>query len=306
MSIKDIIKKNEKIFNMCRKIDMKILTEISPEYASKYIYRKVFGKNLDLKNPKTYNEKLMWLKLYWREPLKSICADKYEVREFIKEKGEEECLNELYGVYDNAYDIKWDELPSKFVLKVNNTCGANIICDDKSKFDEKATKKKLNLWMKDKYYRIGAEIHYKNIKPRIVCEKYLDTDAGLLPIDYKLYCFSGIPKVIMICLERETGTPKYYLCDLEGNILPFNLTGQKAIESGLTKLELPKVTEEMCEISKNLSNQFPFVRMDFYEYNGRAIFGEMTFTPATCLDYNITEEGEKIMGEWIELPKKLI
>lgn len=306
MKIKDKLKSNVKIVKVYSYIIDKYvttLTKISPVQSSKYLYKSSMGKKLNLKHPKTYNEKLMWLKLYLRNPLKSVCADKYAVRDYIKERNEEECLNELYNVYNSVEDINWEELPEKFVLKVNNTCGANIICNDKQKISKEETLKKLKRWMKDKYYLRYAEIHYKDIEPKIICEKYLETDAGILPIDYKIYCFNGKPKVIMICTERESGKPKYYLCDLDGDILPFNKTGVMSIENGISKIELPKVTKEMYRISENLSKPFPFVRVDFYDYNGKVIFGEMTFTPAGCLDNNILPIGEKIMGEWIELPK---
>lgn len=307
--IKKLLKNNTLFMTLYRnfmRMDMAILTTISPVYASKYIYKKKFKKSLDLNNPKTYNEKLMWLKLFWREPLKSKCADKYEVREYIKVCGEEQCLNDLYDVYDDVKEINWDKLPNEFVLKVTNTCGANIICDDKNKLDKKETLKKLDIWMKDKYYLNSAEIHYKNIKPRIICEKYLKPKSGLLPIDYKVYCFNGEPKAIMICTGRETGNNKFYLCDLNGKILPFNIFGKLAIKEGQKYIKLPTCSKEMFDISKKLSAQFPYVRMDYYDYNGKVIFGEMTFTPAACLSTNVSDEGEKIMGEWIKLPKKIV
>lgn len=305
MNLKKKIKEKPYIAHYYRKIKyMKnsILTEISPEYTSKYLYKKKFNKELDLNDPKTYNEKLMWLKLFWKEPLKSKCADKYEVREFVKEKGEEQCLNELYGVYNNVDEIDWEKLPNKFVLKVNNTCGANIICNDKEKLNKSKAKRKLKIWMKDKFYRINAEMHYKDINPKIICEKYLDTDAGFLPIDYKIYCFNGVCKAIMICTDRESGSPQFMFCDLDGYILPFSLESKESIKRGITKLNLPESIKEMCEIANKLSMNLPFVRIDFYDYNGKAIFGEMTFTPSACLDKDITEEGEEVMGGWINLP----
>ena len=308
MNIKNKLKKSKIImisYDYFRNIDMKLLTSISPVYASKYIYKKKFKKILDLQNPSTFNEKLMWLKLYWENSLKSICADKYAVREYIKKMGEENCLNELYSVYNYVEDIEWDKLPNEFVLKVTNTCGANIICNDKSKLNEKETLDKLTRWMKDKFYFRFAEIHYKDIKPTIICEKYLKPEKGLVPIDYKVYCFNGEPKVMMLCTGRGSGNLKYHFCDLEGNILPFDDTAKLSIKNGINKIELPHTVAEMYRISSVLSKNIPFVRIDFYDHDGKVVFGEMTFTPCACLDNSISEEGEHIMGDWIKLPKNI-
>lgn len=294
------------IYSNIKTIGMSSLTKISPVVSSKILYSIRFKKNLNLKEPKTYNEKLMWLKLYWREPLKSKCADKYGVREYIRNLGEDKCLNDLYNVYSKTEDIIWEDLPKSFVLKVTNTCGANIICDDKANLDKKETLKKLNKWMNEKFYLRAAEMQYKNITPKIICEKYLKPQNGFLPIDYKIYCFNGEAKVIMLCTDRETGNPKFYLCDMNGEILPFNRTGIESINNGIKKIKLPSTIDEMCRLSKKLSSPFPFVRMDFYDHDGNVIFGEMTFTPAACLDHNITEQGEQIMGEWINLPSSTI
>ena len=305
MNIVKVLKTNKtlkSIYIRTNEIYRMNMTKISPILTSKYIYKRNFKKNLNLDNPQTYNEKLMWLKLFWKHPLKSICADKYKVRQYITEQGIKDCLNELYASYDSINEINWDQLPNTFAIKVNNTCGANIICDDKNKLSEKDTLNQIDKWMKDKYYLKHAEMQYKDIPPKIICEKYLNTENGFLPIDYKIYCFNGVPKVIMLCTERETGHAKYYLCDLNGNILPFNKAGKVAINNGINKIDLPKSSNEMYDICRILSSPFPFVRIDFYDYNNKAIFGEMTFTPGGCIDNNISEEGEKIMGEWISLP----
>jgi len=305
--IRSILKRNKVLFRIKKSYDHKKMkfyfNVLGPEKHAEILYRKHFGNYLDLKNPTTFNEKLNWLKLFWNPSVKSICADKYEVRQYIIEQGESDCLNQLYGVYEAVDEISWEKLPHSFVLKVNNTCGANIICADKDELNEIDVKKKLKGWLKDKFWKNSSELHYQFIEPKIICEKYLETDAGFLPIDYKIYCFNGKPKVAMICVERESGKPKFYLTDFTGKILPFNKRGIETIREGITSIELPKVIKEMYDLSTKLSKHFPFVRMDFYDYNGRAIFGEMTFTPRGCLDNNISAEGEKIMGEWIDLTK---
>ena len=269
---------------------------------SEFLYFLKMKEKIDLKNPQKFNEKLMWLKIYTQNPLKSQCADKYAVRDYLIKKGEGACLNKLYGVYDSSKEINWDELPHAFVLKVNNASGAIIVCEDKETLNREATSKKIDRWLKENYYTYYAEPHYQAIPPQLICEKYLKSGTHSVPVDYKFYCFDGIPKVMMMCVQRETGHPKFYLCDLEGTILPYNQAGKEALKEGIYKVELPATISEMCRISKNLASEFPFVRMDYYEINGAVVFGEMTFTPSACLDSNLHLEGELEMGEMINLP----
>ena len=187
-----------------------ILVKSSPVLATKYKYRRATGKSINLDNPKTFNEKVQWLKLYWQHPLVAKCADKYEVREFIQERNCDEILNPLYGVYDATSEIDWDKLPEKFVLKTTNGCGTNIICKDKGKLDKEEVFTKLNKWLKTDYSLRFAEIHYSKMTPRIICEKYIETEDGLLPNDYKVFCFNGKPKFILAINERETGNHQRY------------------------------------------------------------------------------------------------
>lgn len=192
------------------------LTKLSPVLASKRLYRRSFGQPLDLRNPKGFLEKLMWLKLYWRHPLVSKCSDKYAIREYVKECGCESVLNFLYGVYESTDEIDWVNLPDKFALKCTHGCGFNIICDDKSKLDRQAVFNTLREWMKIDYGLFFAEIQYSSIKPRIICEKYIENNLGCLPIDYKIHCFNGKARLFMVCTERETDV-KYDFLDLNWN-----------------------------------------------------------------------------------------
>lgn len=290
------------------RIGRRTVTRISPELASKIFYRVKFKKPLDLKDPKTFNEKLQWLKLYNRDDLKSICADKYEVTNYAKECSCPEIVNEVYNLYNSVDEIEWDRLPEKFALKCTHSCATNIICNDKSKLDIEDAKKKLKKWMKEDYSLDFAEIHYKKIKPRIICEKYLETDAGLFPVDYKLFCFDGEPKVAMVCSNRGSEKTKFYLYDNDWNIKPYNKNGVEAIKNNLEKdtSNRPKTFPQMLEYAKKLSSPFPFVRVDFYEVDGKVILGEMTFTPCACLDANLTKEAEEEMGALIKLPNKNI
>src|SRR5699024_3197946 len=151
------------------------LINISPVLATKYLYKKRTGRRLNLKSPRNFNEKVNWLKLYWRHPLVAKCGDKYEMREYVKENNCPEILTNIYNVYYDISDIDWNSLPQKFVIKVTNGCGFNIICRDKRKLDINETKNQINKWMNTNYSLKAAEIHYKKMTPRIICEKFLET-----------------------------------------------------------------------------------------------------------------------------------
>lgn len=301
--IKSILKKStiiRAVLQKGTKYILAALVKVTPLLASKYLYRKTTGKKLDIKNPKDFNEKLQWLKLYWQHPLVRKCADKYEVREYVKNCGCEEILNELYGVYDDVRQIEWDLLPDKFVLKTTNSCGTNIICTDKSKLNRNESFGKLRKWLKTDYGLCYAEIHYSKIKPRIICEKYIESDGGALPKDYKIFCFNGTPRIIQVITDRGVGQPKRYFYDLEWNVM--DLTKEYLTE--MKELCRPKNLDQMIAYSRRLAKGFPFVRVDFYDTEERAILGEMTFTPVGGLATYYREEALKKFGDWISLPKK--
>lgn len=278
-----------------------IVSSFSPKLASKLYYETKLHKKLDLKNPKTFNEKLMYIKLneYTNNQLVSKCVDKYRVREYIEECGCKELLNDLIGVYSNADEINFDELPDKFVLKCNHAAGYNIICSDKSKLDVEKTRKQLNRWIKNDYWKYVAEVQYKNVEKKIVCEKFLDSKDGNAIEDYKIYCFNGKAEFCMVCVGRNLGKPKYYFVDKGWNIMRINPAGINAPKDFY--IEKPKCIDEMYRYAEILSKPFKFVRVDFYEYNNKPIFGELTFTPAGCIDKNYTEEAQLKFGEKISI-----
>lgn len=271
----------------------------SPVLASKYLYRGATGKKLNLRHPQDFNEKLQWLKLYWRNPLVAKCTDKYEVREYAATCGCKEILNQLYGAYEHPSEINWGKLPNRFALKCTHGCGCNIICDDKDKLDKDQTLAQLNEWLKRRYDRIAAEIHYAQIKPRIICEQYLETNAGFLPNDYKVYCFNGKPELVLVCTDRSS--------DLKLTWVDLNWQRMNIGTENFWRAELPRkpdCLEAMIYYAKKLANPFPFVRVDFYDYNGRPMFGEMTFTPAACMARYYNETGLQRLGEMLQLPNK--
>lgn len=280
----------------------KIISTLSPRMATQLLYRHRFNRKLNLDNPVTLNEKLQWLKLntYNNNDLVTTCIDKFKVREYLKEKECDHIANELIGVWENANEIDWDALPNKFVLKCNHGAGYNIICTDKTKFDVIEATKTLNKWMNEDYWKLLAEINYKYIPKRIICEKFIETESGELPDDYKIYCFNGKPTYIMLCQGRREGNTKFYFLDRDWNIVPLN-KDSKEVSKDFT-IEKPEGIDKLYEYAEKLSEPFPFVRADFYLENGKVYFGELTFTPAAALDTKRLPETDKLFGDLLKLP----
>ena len=281
----------------------KACSRISPEFNTKVTYFGKFHKRINLNDPKTLDEKIQWLKLntYLGNKIVTQCADKYAVREYVKDCGCDKILNELYFAWDSVDEINWDELPKKFVIKWNFGCGQNLICRDKSKLDIEATKKLLNDWysIHDTFYLAYSEMQYRDIVPKLICEKLIETEDGSLPLDYKLYCFNGEAKYVMLCTERETGHPKYYFFDRGRNLVRLNKRGIAAPE-GFT-IPMPEGYDDLFAYADKLTKPFPFVRADFYLEKGKVIFGELTFTPCGGYDVNIPEEKNLYLGSLVNL-----
>jgi len=261
------------------------------------------SKRLDLNNPEGFNEKIQWLKVYYRDPLYIKCADKYSVREYVKQQGCEEILNELYGVYCNVEEINFEELPNKFALKTTHGCGTNIICDDKTKLDIEGTKAKVRKWMKKTIGVSTGEKHYSYIKPRIIIEKYIGNNDGTLPLDYKIYCFNGKPYCICVYSDRDKVTLRTKRSFFDFDWKPLNITTE-AYYTDPKRFEKPCTLTKMKEVAEKLSKPFPFVRVDLYEYKGKVIFGELTFTPTGGLGKSFTDEANLMFGKMLKLPEK--
>ena len=283
-----------------------ILTRISPRLNTEIVYRIKFGRRINLKNPKTMDEKIQWMKLnyYPITPLISQCADKYAVRDYVNKRGCPEILNELYYSCDSVDEIPWADLPNSFVIKWNFGCGQNLIVRDKSKLDIEAAKKKLKKWYKTRntFYLPYSELQYKPIKPKLIIEKLIETEDGSLPVDYKLYCFKGKADCVLVCLGREESPhATYYFFDSEGNLKRYNRTG-KAAPEGFKLNPLPENYRDLFKYAELLSQPFPFVRADFYLEKGKVIFGELTFTPCGGMDVNRLPESQLYFGGKIDLP----
>ncbi len=277
----------------------RILLFLSPTIATKLIYKKRFGKHLNLKKPRDFNEKLQWLKLNWRHPLILQCTDRIELRKFVISKNLEHILIPIYGSFDSASDINWEALPKKFALKTTNSCGTNIICHDKSSINKKSTLDQVSKWMKQNYSLKHAEIHYSHIKARIICEQLIGPDNSS-PNDYKIYCFNGVAKLVLVCANRKNNLERFFL-DLSWKKINI---GSQAFNNGQPP-EKPISFKKMIIYSESLASNFPFVRVDFYEHKGKPILGEMTFTPMACMaDKNYyNENGLLSLGDMLLLPE---
>ena len=264
-------------------------------------YEYFSGKKFNIKDPRDFNEKIEWYKVFYRPPILTQLADKYEVRPYVKEKIGEQYLNELYAVYDRPEEIDFDSLPNKFVIKANHTNGHNIIVEDKKKLDKQRAVKKLNKWLGvNQYYRRGQEWAYKDIKPKLVIEKFLEQEGQSSLIDYKFYCFNGTPKFVDVHLDREDDH-KQSCFDMGFNLLPFR-KGSK-INPLSSQIIKPTNFEEMVEISKTLAHKLPFVRVDLYAINGKTIFGELTFYPSDARKHFYPTKYNRVIGDYFELPK---
>lgn len=270
-----------------------------PETILKWRYKLKFKRKLDLNNPNLFFDKIFWMSLYTDTSLWSELADKYAVRKYVEEKIGSHILNELYGVYASVEEINYHKLPDSFVLKTTNGCTTNILVSDKKNLNIKETNKHLARWMKFHYGEITGQLHYSIIKPQIIAEKFLKQEDNLESslVDYKFYCFEGKPLYVFVVSDRvfNTHTLARMMYDLNWNPHPEVFTP----DIYLKEVEKPKSFDQMIEYSSKLSQPFSFVRVDFYEINGKPVFGEMTFTPGT--EAGFTLKFQKELGELFEI-----
>lgn len=293
--IKKVIKNPKKIIIY---LSSKGIINYDDEKYLKYIYKEKTGKELNIKNPKTFNEKLQWLKLYNRNPNYTMMVDKYEVRNYIKNTIGENYLIPMLGLYNSTKEIDFDKLPNKFVLKTTHDSGTVIICKDKETFNKKEAIKKLNKRLKMNYFYLWREWPYKNVKPRIIAEQYMEDKKTSSLNDYKFYCFDGEPKMMFIVIDRGKNT-KTNFYDMNFNKLEL----QQTYPNFTKEIKKPKQFEEMIELARKLSKNIPHVRVDFYIINEKIYFGELTFFDAAGLDNFNPEEYDTILGNYIDLSK---
>lgn len=265
-------------------------------------YRDIFGRELNLHNPQTYNEKLQWLKLYDRNPDYSRLVDKYEVKNYVADRIGKKYVIPTYGVWDNANDIDFNELPNSFVLKATHDSHTIAICKNKDSFDVQNTILMLNGSLKNNYYYAAREWPYKNCKARIIAEKYMEDQTYHELRDYKFFCFNGEPKAMFIATERyNPNKPTAFdFFDMDFNHMPI-IQGHPNAERIPEK---PIHFERMKELARILSGGIPQVRVDFYEINEEVYFGEMTFFHFGGLVPFEPQDWDFVFGSWITLPQK--
>lgn len=265
----------------------------------KYYLR--MGKRLNLNNPKTFNEKIQWLKIYGRTDINRIMSDKYLVKEFISKEIGDRYVIPLIGVWSSVDEINFDELPDKFVLKCNHNSGTGmVICKDKSLLNIEDVKKGLKKGLKEDYFPISREYAYKNIPRRIIAEEYMEDKKTHELRDYKFFCFDGVPKALFIASGRLKGehSVTFDFFDMDYNHLPFT----NGHPNSTIPIEKPDCFEEMKSLASRLSRGIPHVRVDFYEVNGRVYFGEFTFSHWGGFMPFVPEKWDEILGNWINLP----
>ena len=267
---------------------------MSDRWYLKVMWKRCMGYKLDLNHPKTFNEKLQWLKLHNQKAIYTTLVDKYRVKQWIADKIGEQYVIPTLAVYDSVDEIDLDKLPDKFVLKCNHDSGNVVICRDKSTFDLQAAKRKLGAALKKNYYWDSREWPYKNVKRCVIAEKYIQDqeDGGL--VDYKFFCFDGRADCVMMCVDRHIKQPKFYFFDRDWNLKRLNVRGKEAPEG--FSLPKPKSLDKMFELSSTLSEGIPFVRVDFYDVAGEILFGEMTFFPDAGFDSRILPEADLYFG----------
>ena len=290
-----------------------LMSSVAPGLTTRLIYFYNFRKRLDLENPKTFNEKIQFLKLktYYNNPVITQCVDKWRLRDYVAEhKFDLKLPGIYYGGITDPEEVRqiWEELPDRFVIKCNHGAGYNIVVHDKQQMDVDAVVCTLARWMKEDYWKLYCEPQYMHVKKCILIEEYLGSDTGALPVDYKCYCFNGRCEMIMACTDRGQGTTKFFFFDREW--MPLPLTRESVDEPGI-RIEKPAVLEQVISGAEEISKEFPFVRVDLYVTESGVYLGELTFVPSGGLDqdFNFVSPDPKyggkstdvILGEMLDL-----
>lgn len=272
---------------------------LSPACNTQMCFRRACGHFADLKEPRSFSEKLSWLKLnrYAHDPLVKQCADKLRVRDYVAQQGLNELLIPLLGTWKRAADIDFNALPEQFALKWNFGCGFNLLCRDKGALDVSAAVRQLEKWGRDAFWMEHAELQYRGVDKRLLCERYLDSTPEKPLLDYKFYCFHGEPLAVLVIARPEDGEKAAVFMSPAWELI----SDIPARYRHTLTPERPVSLERMLDAARILSKPFPFVRVDLYEHEGRPLFGEMTFTPAAGIFPSETAIDGKSMGEYLRL-----
>ncbi len=292
------MERSSPVYKLRRNLQVMAHRLLPDVFLAKLYYRILLKKKLDLKTPKTFNEKIQWCKLFYfpKEPAVVQCTDKIAVRSFVEQAGLGHKLVPLYGVWDRAEDMDWNSLPEQFVLKCNHGCAYNLVCPKKCTFDRAAAARQLNRWLKEDFGAFNIELHYSQIKERkILCEQYL----GAAITDYKFFCFHGEPKYMYVSRDlihdRQAEIGFFYL---DGNKMPLTRDDYK----DLPEILLPPCFEDMKAAAQVLCQDFLFVRVDFFLTDQDFYFAEMTFTPGAGVMPFRPESFDAAWGELLQLP----
>lgn len=265
----------------------------------KFRYRIQMRKKLNLKNPKTYNEKCQWLKLYDRKKIYTTMVDKYLAKKYVASIIGEKYIIPTLGIYETFDDIDFQKLPNKFVIKCTHDSGGLVIVKNKADFDIEKARKKINKSMKKNYYFTGREWPYKDVKPRILVEKYMEDTKNKSMRDYKFFCFNGLPKIMYISEGLENHlTAHISFYDMNFKLTDCRREDYKPLEYYPKK---PNNFELMKELAIKLSKDIPHVRVDFYEINGKLFFGELTFFTCSGMIPFEDEKWNIKLGDWIDI-----
>jgi len=277
----------------------KIKYLLPDDLTAQAVFLKNYHRLINHKSPKLMDEKLLILKSQYakRKDIKKL-IDKFKVREHLQDVGLGNLLNELYQVCDTPDEIQFDSLPARYVIKCNHGCGYNIIVDGNASLDKPGMSRTLNRWLSEDYAEVSGEKQYKGITSRIIVEKYLETSDGHFPADYKFFVSWGRVIGCMIAVERDVRVKRLFV-----NQSFSDLHFIHEYEKEDYKKYKPKSWDKMIKISSELGRDFPFVRVDLYDVDGKVIFGELTFTPNGCIHKHFTMEGQKYIGERIILRK---
>ena len=272
---------------------------LSDEDFLKKVFPKYMGYPLNLENPKTFSEKLQWLKLNYRNPIQIIMVDKYEAKHFIAKHVGEQYVIPTLAVWDSVEDIDIDALPNQFVLKITHDSGGIVICKDKSTFDFEAAKAKLRASLRQDYSRIAREWVYQNVPRRIIAEEYISELGNDDLLDYKMYSFHGEPKLTVVCSNRfsKTGTRMNFY-DMDWNSMGIHFGHYPPLPTEFPK---PDTYGEMLQVAAELSKACPFLRVDFYEIKGRLYIGELTLFPGAGFERFRPISRDYELGEWLHL-----
>ncbi len=306
MDFKRYLKILKRLFTQKNYIKSNLLIKIAPFISDRKYLEIVFpmrvGYDLNLDSPKTYNEKLQWLKLYDHNPLYCKMVDKIEAKKYVTEVlGTDEFIIPTLAVYDSVDEIDFDALPEQFVLKCSHDSGGIVICRDKSNFNKKRAIQMLKRGMDRNYYYQNREWPYKSLKPRIIAEQYMEDESGELK-DYKIFCFNGDPKAMFIASDRfdNNQETKFDFYDMDFKHLPFT----NGHPNSTKEIEKPDGFEKMKELAAKLSQGIPHARVDFYDIKGKIYFGEITFFHWSGMKPFKPIEWDYTFGSWIQLPEK--